>query len=342
VQKNVAVRLIQVVIARDGVCYGDEKNMNSAQLSYFAAAVESGSLSAAASAECVSVQAVSKSILDLEKDVGAQLLNRTNSGVFPTAFGEIYYRKTLKVLAAVSELDTMTHGGVQKSPEQSVLLAVSSFPPFRGIVFSRAGFRDFNVKCPDVGLRLLFAAPAVCSSALDNNAVEIALIIGPWSRPACEAQEITRITPKLLVCSGHPLARRKLVTTADMREYPIAFPGDCGFLFQRLNAESRKNGFEPRFVQVASTLEQSRSFVEESFGLMFVADDVEAARLYYPGSVLKDTDLPDIPVFLATRKRLASHSVALVKDYIMDNIDLLLAERVASASDPLVSRAVCN
>lgn len=333
---------MQVVITRDGVCCGDDEQMNSAQLSYFATAVETGSLSSAASVEYVSVQAVSKSILDLEKDIGAQLLNRTNSGVFPTAFGEIYYRKTLKVLDAISELDAMTHEGAEQSPLQSVLLAVSSFPPFRGNVFSRSSFRDFHVRYPEVALRLLFAAPAVCSSALDENSVEIALIIGPWGKPACESQEIACISPRVLVSESHPLALHDVVTISDMEKYPIAFPGDCGFLFQQVNAQCRKNGFEPRFVQVASAQDKSRAFVEESYGLMFVADDPDSLSRYYPNSVLKKVDLPDIPVVLATRKRLASPSVALVREYVIDSVGLLLMTGPTSKGDLQACRMACN
>jgi len=61
------------------------------------AAVEEGSLRAAARRRGVSQPALSKMIRELELELGAPLLARTSKGVLPTAQGKVLYERSLKV-----------------------------------------------------------------------------------------------------------------------------------------------------------------------------------------------------------------------------------------------------
>ena len=62
--------------------------MNIKQITYLAAVIEHGSLSAAAKGQYVTVQAVSKAIADLERELGQSLFVRESRGVHPTPFGK--------------------------------------------------------------------------------------------------------------------------------------------------------------------------------------------------------------------------------------------------------------
>ena len=66
------------------------KSLNIKQIRYFAAVVEHGSLSAAAKGQYVTVQAVSKAIADLERELGQSLFVRESRGVHPTPFGKAF------------------------------------------------------------------------------------------------------------------------------------------------------------------------------------------------------------------------------------------------------------
>lgn len=78
--------------------------MNIEQLRRFVDAVEQGSLSKAAKRGRVTVQAVSKSVCDLEREMGVQLLLRTCHGVEPTPFGSHLCAKARPVLEAFDGL----------------------------------------------------------------------------------------------------------------------------------------------------------------------------------------------------------------------------------------------
>lgn len=62
-------------------------NVNIKQIKYFMSAAQHDSLSAAAKEQYVTVQAVSKAIADLERELGSQLFIRESRGVKLTTFG---------------------------------------------------------------------------------------------------------------------------------------------------------------------------------------------------------------------------------------------------------------
>ena len=79
--------------------------MNIKQVRYFVAVFQSGSLSAAAKEQYVTVQAVSKAIADLERELKNELFVRESRGVHPTLFGKAFYVKAEPVLRSFDELE---------------------------------------------------------------------------------------------------------------------------------------------------------------------------------------------------------------------------------------------
>ena len=74
------------------------------QIRYFVSAYEERSLTAAAHRENATQSGLSTHIKDLEYRIGAQLFERTPSGVTPTPVGERFYVHAVAVLRALSEL----------------------------------------------------------------------------------------------------------------------------------------------------------------------------------------------------------------------------------------------
>src|SRR3954468_24588170 len=71
----------------------------------FVRAVEHGSFSEAARSLRLSRSAISKYVLDLENQLGAQLLNRTTRSASPTENGRVYYERSVSILAELEEAD---------------------------------------------------------------------------------------------------------------------------------------------------------------------------------------------------------------------------------------------
>ena len=71
----------------------------------FVKVVELGSFSEAGRSLRLSRSAISKYIADLERDLGVQLIHRTTRRVSPTENGQIYFERTLSVLAELDAAD---------------------------------------------------------------------------------------------------------------------------------------------------------------------------------------------------------------------------------------------
>jgi DNA-binding transcriptional LysR family regulator len=71
----------------------------------FVKVVEHGSFSEAARSLRLSRSAVSKYVMELEQELGVQLLNRTTRSASPTENGRIYYERSVAILAELQEAD---------------------------------------------------------------------------------------------------------------------------------------------------------------------------------------------------------------------------------------------
>ncbi len=75
------------------------------QVEYFVAAVECGSLTAAAEEKDITVQGISQAVADLEREIGTLLLERGRQGTAPTAFGFECYARAKSLLLHFNEFD---------------------------------------------------------------------------------------------------------------------------------------------------------------------------------------------------------------------------------------------
>jgi DNA-binding transcriptional LysR family regulator len=78
------------------------------QLFYFKEAVKYNSISIAAEKNYMSQSSVSYAIINLEKELGTELLKRTNAGVKPTLAGEMVLQKTEDIFKSVDEIVDIT------------------------------------------------------------------------------------------------------------------------------------------------------------------------------------------------------------------------------------------
>src|ERR1700728_3246555 len=81
----------------------------------FAKVVQFGNFSKAAEELRLSRSAVSKSVIDLERELGIQLLRRTTRSVSPTEQGRAYFDRCTAILTELDELDVAV-GSLQSSP----------------------------------------------------------------------------------------------------------------------------------------------------------------------------------------------------------------------------------
>lgn len=119
----------------------------------FTRVVNHGSFSEAARELRLSRSAVSKYVIDLEIELGVQLLNRTTQSATPTEVGHRYYERCLVILAEIEDAETSVS---QFQVEARGLLRVNA-PMSFGTMFLGRLMGQFMAHHPDLQIELVLS-----------------------------------------------------------------------------------------------------------------------------------------------------------------------------------------
>lgn len=180
------------------------------------AAVEEGSLRAAARRLGVSQPALSKLIRELERELSTTLLVRSTSGVVVTAQGKVLYERAQ---AAERELGQAVDQIRQLEGDMTGALTIGAVP-LAVMLLVPETLRTFGQAYPRIQLRIVEELYIAQLLRLRTGEVDVALGPMPEQLPAGElvAEPLMPISMCIVVRRGHPLARaRRLAELADER-----------------------------------------------------------------------------------------------------------------------------
>lgn len=116
----------------------------------FAQVVDAGGFAAAARQMGLSRSAVNKLVINLEDNLGVQLLHRTTRKVTPTATGLAFYQRCVAILAELAEAEL----AVANSHSQPTGTLRVNAPMSFGTLHLAAAVADFMQQYPDLNLEL--------------------------------------------------------------------------------------------------------------------------------------------------------------------------------------------
>jgi DNA-binding transcriptional LysR family regulator len=124
-----------------------------ASIRAFTKVVQHNSFAAAARDLRLSRSAVSKYVIELEEELGVQLLSRTTRSVTPTENGQAYYERCLVILADLEKADL---AAARSQAEVRGLLRVNAPMSFGTLHLARA-VADFMEKYPELRIQLILS-----------------------------------------------------------------------------------------------------------------------------------------------------------------------------------------
>lgn len=171
------------------------------------AAIEEGSLRAAARRLGISQPGVTKAIRELERELGAPVLQRTTAGVFATAQGKALHEHARRALRELSDARSLID---QLGGRMIGELSVSAVPAAVLLLIPEA-MRTFGREYPDIRLRVLEELFVAQLGPLRDGEVDV--IVGPIpdDLPAgeFEAETLMSLQMMVVVGKGNPLARAR-------------------------------------------------------------------------------------------------------------------------------------
>jgi LysR family transcriptional regulator, nitrogen assimilation regulatory protein len=147
------------------------QSMDTRRLRYFVQIVDSGSITRAAAVSGVAQPALSQQLAILENDLKVKLLDRSASGVKPTAAGHILYARAQAILRQLEDLREAVHREVKPLSGTVVV----GMPPS---MLSRFGFPLIGKVCtqhPELHLQIREEGSLVLDELLAGGKVEISI-----------------------------------------------------------------------------------------------------------------------------------------------------------------------
>ena len=191
--------------------------MLDARLTYVLAVSREGSFTAAARAIGVTQPAVTKSIADLERQIGYAIFHRTPGGAIPTDGGKAFIARAGRIVEDTRELLTSQ---------------VATGDPYAGVL--RIGIAPAAMEWQAVdAIELLLKRHSTVRletsggsfertvNQLRNGAIDLAVgldeAFAGW--PELERKTIGTLQSDLFVRKGHPLTARTALTRADLAQF---------------------------------------------------------------------------------------------------------------------------
>ncbi len=200
------------------------------QLYYFSVVVKEGSISDAANKIFMTPQTISKSIANLEKELGAELLTRHPKGVELTKAGQLFYKKVDKLLHDYGQLkaDFITEDNTND-------FSLSSKVELYNTAYINAEIiehimQEMSAQYPHIEISFLeLPSELIIPRVIQNNSLGLLTCITEYFRDVYKemySDDIVYETMRqedlgILVNAKSPLVKLKNISLFDVFEHPI-------------------------------------------------------------------------------------------------------------------------
>jgi DNA-binding transcriptional LysR family regulator len=272
------------------------------QISYFLAAAETGSISAAAVRMGISQSAVTESIRTLEDQAGVHLFERNSKGVALTYQGHQMMRHARLILSAVADAGRAL-GTRSESVTGTLNLGVTSLVAGYFLADILARFRRV---VPKVEVRVVEEERPYIEHLLVNGELQLALMIisNLENKMALGYETLMRSRNRVWMAPNHPFAKKATISFSEIAQEPL-----IALSIDEMPAITRSwwaaHGLRPNIVLNTSSVEAVRGLVATGAGVTVLPDmtyrpwSLEGDRLEARSL---DIELPTLDVGLAWRR----------------------------------------
>ena len=259
--------------------------MNLELVRAFLVVLEEGSINRAASRLHLAQSTLTRQIQALEHELGGRLLERTSTGVAPTAAGHALADGMRAVLDAVDATVANARRLAQGQLEQlriGYLLYATGTHLNPALTVLR---RDH----PEVKVKLVDLSPGEQIAALRTGSIDLAVTGHEGGALATEfySRRLAQLPLLAVLPADHPLADRAAVKLAELRDdiFVSSPERDMPGRNRWITKLCRRAGFRARFGPEANSLAQAFSMVVSDHVVTIVPDYVQNAPA--PGVVLR-------------------------------------------------------
>lgn len=262
-----------------------------AQLRFFCAVMEAGSVVAASRRlNCVASNVTAR-LRELEQSVGQPLFLREKGRLVETPSGRAFYAQAREIVQKASALEHFFKPDVPRGVLRlgALDVALQHFLP--------QCLPSFMQTFPDVELTVLKRASYTLEQMLMERAVDLALTDGPIQHPLLESRLV--FTECLRLVAPAQIASPGEIDWANTDV--LLFNSDC-FYRSVFEAWMQKNGVVPRRVQTIESYHVIFACVRAGLGVCCCPDVMLPAAHAQGLHAMTPPDLPEAPVYSVWRR----------------------------------------
>lgn len=220
---------------------------------------------------CSNQPNITRTIKNLEKELGCALFFRSRHGVQLTDEGEKLYQH-IRIAFAHIEAGEREMTAVHDLQQGTISIGASEIALHCLLL---PMLKEYRRLYPGIHIRLHNHSTPQALTALKNHLVDIAVVTTQSELPADLSSVVLKEIPEIAVCgkSYEKLAQRQL-SLAELTEYPLVCLGDQTMTYRFYSDLFVKRGFIFSPCVEAATIDQLLLLVENDLGIGFIPKDL--------------------------------------------------------------------
>jgi len=242
------------------------------QIEYFLKLYEERSFTKASKALFITQQGLSKSILNLETELGLPLFNRYVKGVVPTEYGKRLYEYFKKTNADLKRIYKEVES-IRNSTAGELRIACSV--GFLSVV-DMTFLYEFQKRYPDIKIYFEEFPEIIADEQLKSDYWDIGFLCDPLDRIAFQTIPFFEEKVYAYVHKAHPFAKKTKITLADIDKQALLFFPETHKKRLYFDELCKKNNVQPNIIfETASSLNML-SLLEQNAGIMLCIPSIIA------------------------------------------------------------------
>ncbi|NWG91316.1 MAG: LysR family transcriptional regulator [Parvularculaceae bacterium] len=277
--------------------------MNAAKLKHLILIDRSGSITAAARALGLTQSTVSRSLADIEREIGFAVFDRRARDVIATERGRAFLARAARI---VSDLEQLSEDARQSRLAEETLIRVGVSPAsMQGLV--NKAVKQLVLRRPELRVHLEATSVGGGVKALARGDFDI--LVGPEAAMRDEddfaIEALGELRTHLFARKQHPLARKEHVKKADISGFPVVAPDRMSWHTDQLRTLfSAPGGDAARRMHVIEYFPLIADIVAASDAVGVVSAEYARTKTFQKRFALLDIDyFAPLKVAFAVRKR---------------------------------------
>ncbi|HZG19612.1 MAG TPA: LysR family transcriptional regulator [Herbaspirillum sp.] len=246
-------------------------------LTYFRTVAETLHFGRAAELLHISQPPLTRQIAALERELGAQLFDRSKRAIQLTSAGKYFYRDTTEIFKALERAKrNVSSSSTGKSGALKVGFMMSSAYNILPSVT-----RHYSAAYPEVDMRLTEYVPNLLATDIEDEKVDVGIMYRPEDCSRLDSHTIYAEPLLAVLPREHRLAGKEAISAAELAEDPfVSIPRTIApVVFDLIINHCQSRGFRPRIVLEANLQQTIVNLVGEGLGVALVPTSMQAMHL---------------------------------------------------------------